>query len=173
MGALTAGCRSETHTAAPAKVKGAVVLDISFEHLSKDGQPKSTVNFPAALLEALKARGVTVDVDGKANAVVKGRASLMDEGSKNSTVGGPMAFFFVNGAYDLTVSDSAGKQYGRAQGALDLRERKGDALKAAVSSYDTTAQAIVSDAAPRVADQLVQMLWAAKLVTAESSRAAR
>lgn len=163
MGALTAGCRSETHNV-PAKVRGSVALDLSFEHLSGDGLPKDTVDFVGALRDALQARGVTVDE--KAKAKIKGRASLMDEASKSSSVGGPMAFFFVNGAYNLGVYDAAGKEHGRVLGALDLRGLKDRALKNAMASYDATAQRIVADAAPRLADELVQKLWEAKVVTA-------
>lgn len=161
--ALSSGCRSENHTA-PEKVRGAIQLDAQFEYVGISGAKKQTVDFTAAVLEALKARGVTVE-DG-AKVKLSGRASLADEPKQDSKVGGPMAFFFVRGAYDFALVDAAtGKELGRAQGALDLRELKDRALKAATGSYDDTAKAIVADAAPKAADQIIAILWKNKAVT--------
>lgn len=165
IGLVSTGCREQTHKG-PARVRGAVAVDISFEHLSGSGQPKSGVDFPGAVVSELKARGLTVD--DKSPVKISGRMSLADESNKDSTVGGPMAFFFVHGAYDLKVVDAAGKQRARASGPLDLRSMSNDALKSAQASFDQTAQNIVRAAAPRIADQLINALLAEKLVQTAS-----
>lgn len=162
---IVSSCRSKTHTA-PERVSGAVRIELRFEYLSATGAPKQSVDFISALNAALAARGVTTKSDGKAGAVISGRVSLADEQSKDSSVGGPMAFKFVNGAYDLVVRDAAGAELAKLKGPLDVRSMKQDALKAAYGTHDETAANIVRDSAPRIAGELIEKLWELKLVTA-------
>ena len=161
---VSTGCRTDV-APAPNKVRGTVAVDVSTEYLSTSQERKSTVDFEAALTEALAARGLTVAEGGAPTVMITGRASLLDETSAESKVGGPVPFFFVSGAYDLALVEIAsGRELGRVAGSLSIRELKERALTSATVSFDESAKVIVADAAPRIASQLVQTLWNQKRV---------
>ncbi|MFL5319016.1 MAG: hypothetical protein ACJ790_05120 [Myxococcaceae bacterium] len=161
LGALLCACTREKPL--PASLQGELSVKLSEERKSANGVKAQTV-FQSALEKALTARGLTVK-PGAPNAVT-GKVTLSDESVKDSKIGGPMAFFFVEGAYDVKLQDETGKEIGHFQSGLDVHALNEKALPSAHISYDDTVRAIAEDAAPKLAEQIARKLFEAGRVAA-------